>query len=292
MESESISNKRQKLHHNVSPSQLFCDTHGALINLQIRSSSGQSVTLFWQNDQKLGSSVTEEDNNTQVPQQPFLSTETFRQVEQQALDHVYGYDATQSQSGCGQNSALWISKYAAQSYLQLVSDERINAQALKWLKSWQSCVFDILEGGRLQVTPYKRYDQRPDKPILTIAGPAGVGKSTLARIICKQCGYEAVEINASMDRSTKSIQDIIRSACLNQRLGQSQKAACIVIDEIDGIESGTLSSVINMFTSQSGMCRPLIFICNDSNLYKLDCARQSSEVIRLSNNSKRKQRKE
>ena len=37
----------------------------------------------------------------------------------------------------------WISKYRAQQYTELLSDETTNRAILKWLKMWEPCVFKI-----------------------------------------------------------------------------------------------------------------------------------------------------
>jgi hypothetical protein len=43
---------------------------------------------------------------------------------------------------------LWVSRHAPQSYLQLLSDEAVNASVLRWLKSWDSVVFGRQEGNQ------------------------------------------------------------------------------------------------------------------------------------------------
>ncbi|KAL6340721.1 hypothetical protein AAG906_021259 [Vitis piasezkii] len=60
----------------------------------------------------------------------------------------------------------------------------------------------------------------------------GLGKTTLAHVVAKHCGYHVVEINASDDRSSSTIEakilDVVR---MNSVMVDSSP---IVIDEIDG----------------------------------------------------------
>jgi replication factor C subunit 1 len=42
-----------------------------------------------------------------------------------------------------------------------------------------------------------------------LSGPPGIGKSSACRIICKQLGYEILEMNASEQRNKSSIQENI-----------------------------------------------------------------------------------
>lgn len=41
---------------------------------------------------------------------------------------------------------LWVARHAPRSYLQLLSEEFVNASVLRWLKSWDPVVFGSPEG--------------------------------------------------------------------------------------------------------------------------------------------------
>ena len=64
---------------------------------------------------------------------------------------------------------------------------------------------------------------------------AGVGKTTIAHVVAKHCGYQTVEINASDDRSATALQSRIQDAVQMQSVIGQKKPNLVVIDEVDGV---------------------------------------------------------
>ncbi|KFQ16843.1 Chromosome transmission fidelity protein 18, partial [Merops nubicus] len=129
----------------------------------------------------------------------------------------------------GEESALhclWVDKFTPRRYVELLSDDYTNRCLLKWLKLWDTVVFgkekavkkakpstearhqfsqpkeqqskwktkvqlteEILEA---ELDQYKR----PKYKVALLCGPPGLGKTTLAHVVAKHAGYNAVEMNA------------------------------------------------------------------------------------------------
>ena len=170
-------------------------------------------------------------------------------------------------------SLLYTEKYRPKHYSDLLTDEKINREILTWVKSWDDIVFNrkfnipkipipIMNNSLSPIKPkfnktgLKKDDKNKDNlfqyvevdyirqkhKIILIGGPPGVGKTTLANIIAKQCGYEPIVVNASDERTTdKLILRIYNSTLIhnltNLKEGQKRKPTCLILDEIDGIST-------------------------------------------------------
>lgn len=83
-------------------------------------------------------------------------------------------------------------------------------------------------GPPIAVDPF----HRPQKKLILLHGPPGLGKTTVAHVAAKQAGYDILEINASDERGGPAVQAKISGALESHRVGK--KPVCLIIDEIDG----------------------------------------------------------
>jgi SpoVK/Ycf46/Vps4 family AAA+-type ATPase len=135
---------------------------------------------------------------------------------------------------------------------------------------------------------------------------AGIGKTTLAHVIARHCGYRVVEVNASDERSRPALLSAICNAVQMQPVLGEKRPNCVVIDEIDGAIGGegvraassAVSAVAEILrkgelpaegTRGEGkkgtgelLQRPLICICNDLYTPALRVLREEAEVVVMS----------
>lgn len=147
---------------------------------------------------------------------------------------------------------LWTEKYRARKFTDLVGDERIHRDVLRWLKDWDPVVFP----GSSKVKPRSRFvgddaEPRQHRKILLLTGPPGLGKTTLAHVCARQAGYEVVEINASDERSRDVVRGRIKDCVGTENVrgintkgegGIARKAGrpvCVIVDEVDGVVGGS-----------------------------------------------------
>lgn len=91
----------------------------------------------------------------------------------------------------------------------------------------------------------------------------GVGKTTIAKILCEKLGYEYIMINGSNDSNIDTLRNQIISFASSFALGAERK--CIIIDEADHLNPNStqpaLRGVIEEFSNNCSF----IFTCNQIN---------------------------
>uniref|UniRef100_A0A8C4ULJ5 Chromosome transmission fidelity protein 18 homolog n=1 Tax=Falco tinnunculus TaxID=100819 RepID=A0A8C4ULJ5_FALTI len=223
---------------------------------------------------------------------------------------------------------LWVDKFTPRHYMELLSDDYTNRCLLKWLKLWDTVVFGKEQAvkkakpstearppfGRPKEQQNKwktkvqlteeileaELDQhkRPKYKVALLCGPPGLGKTTLAHVIAKHAGYNAVEMNASDDRSPEVFKTHIEAATqMKSVLGANEKPNCLIIDEIDGAPAASINVLLNIINSRDAqgeaaagtgrrrqreerlLRRPIICICNDQYVPALRPLRQQSFLL-------------
>ncbi|SMN21797.1 similar to Saccharomyces cerevisiae YMR078C CTF18 Subunit of a complex with Ctf8p that shares some subunits with Replication Factor C and is required for sister chromatid cohesion [Maudiozyma saulgeensis] len=145
---------------------------------------------------------------------------------------------------------LWVERWRPKNFLDLVGNERTNRRILKWLRDWSPLVFKE-QIGKIPSFNENEQDQeidplmRPKRKILLIHGPPGIGKTSVAHVVCKQAGFQVSEINASDERAGQVVKDKIHNTLFNNTL--HKKPVCLVADEIDGsVENGFVRVLIDI----------------------------------------------
>ena len=150
------------------------------------------------------------------------------------------------------------------------------------MKEWDEVVFKGAPPRHREDSEEERADKRPERRGILLSGPPGLGKTTLAHIVAQHCGYRAVEINASDDRSSKKLRGRIVDAMEMQSMFGDSRPNLVIVDEIDGALNGgegrtAIHSIVSLVESPGwgkknkkkkgdtfeALTRPLICICND-----------------------------
>jgi DNA polymerase III delta prime subunit len=160
------------------------------------------------------------------------------------------------------NEFLWVEKYRPQTIEDCILPENIK-------KTFQ----DFLEKGEV--------------PNLLLAGPAGCGKTTVAKALCNELGVDVYVINGSDEgRFLDTVRNTAKNFASTVSLASTAKHKVIIIDEADNT-TNDVQLLLRAFTEEfSGNCR-FIFTCNFKNKI-IEPLHSRCACIDFSTNSKSK----
>jgi replication factor C subunit 1 len=182
--------------------------------------------------------------------------------------------ASKTKSSC----SLWVEKYAPNTIDKIIGNKLSISKAKNWIKNYKL-----------------KKDKTP--PGLLIVGTPGIGKTSLAKILLNEFGYETVEFNASDIRNQKLVKEnfknIIGKISITSMMGVKRKIG-IIMDEVDGMSSGDkggMSELISFINPNKGLRKnkkkplqynnPIICISNEDFDKKINDLKKECEVLKF-----------
>ncbi len=149
---------------------------------------------------------------------------------------------------------MWSEKYRPQSISEMVGNEESRLAVLEWSARWK----------------------KGTKPLL-LAGPPGIGKTTMAFLVARQFGYDMIGLNASDVRSKSRLNEILTPVLSNVSvLGTPM----IFVDEVDGIHGrGDYGGVAALVEILKEPTVPIILAANDEGGEKMKSIKKAVKTV-------------
>ena len=134
---------------------------------------------------------------------------------------------------------------------------------------------------------FKSFLDKGEVPNLLLAGPAGCGKTTVAKALCLQLGVDYYVINGSDEgRFLDTVRNNAKNFASTVSLSSTAKHKVIIIDEADNTTNDVQLLLRAFIEEFSGNCR-FIFTCNFKNKI-LEPLHSRCACVDFSTNSKDK----
>ena len=106
---------------------------------------------------------------------------------------------------------------------------------------------------------FLEYETTQDFPNLLLAGPAGVGKTSLANALCNSIGADTLFVNASLDRGIGDIRTTVAQFASCSSLISGKKV--VILDESDNLTPDSQKALRALIEEFQDHCR-FILTCN------------------------------
>ena len=140
-------------------------------------------------------------------------------------------------------------------------------QSVIWTEKYRPSVFEEIKGQEEIVSKVKAFVEQKNLPHLLFAGPAGIGKSTLALVTARQMFGEGwkqnfLELNASDERGIDVVRVKVKDFARTKAIGDVP-FKIIFLDECDALTRDAQQALRRTMENYASTCR-FILACNYS----------------------------
>lgn len=161
----------------------------------------------------------------------------------------------------------WVIKYRPRKLSEFVDQEEAVEKIKDWIKEWLS--------------------GKPAKKAALFYGPPGSGKTSIVEALCREYGFQLIEMNASDYRREQDIERVAKLASAQRGLFANRRI--ILLDEIDGLalagaDAGAIEAILELIETTRN---PVIMTANNPWDLAFKTLRDHSVMIEFKRLSKR-----